>query len=65
MRRTIPNEPNVGDIKTTSFFAWSPIQIGQDWRWLERVTVEYRYVASGIIDWHGCWLKVKFIDKES
>jgi len=64
MRRTIPNEPRPGDIKTVNFFAWRPIRIGQDWRWLERVTVEYRFRDGGVIDFRGYWFPVKFIDKD-
>lgn len=41
MKWTSKPEPKVGDEKTVRFFAWLPIWIGNETRWLEMVTVHY------------------------
>lgn len=43
------------------FFAYLPINIGYEWRWLEWVNVEYEYshYTSG-----DEWRALRFIDKE-
>jgi hypothetical protein len=65
------NEPKNGDIKTKTFFAWFPISI-IDWdskpiveeiRWLETVTVEYKFREVSYSDYHYAkWEKVRFIE---
>ena len=46
--------PNVTGERVRTFFAWWPVGVGSDgtgyeWRWLERVTIEERYVS--MIGW--------------
>ena len=46
--------PNATGERVRTFFAWWPVSVGSDgtgyeWRWLERVTIEERYVS--MIGW--------------
>jgi hypothetical protein len=38
-----PTYPPDGALKTESWFAWYPVNIGRETRWLEFVTVEFKY----------------------
>lgn len=45
MRRQLWYPAKEGDKRIVTFFAWWPITIGTDWRWLEVVTVEYLAIS--------------------
>lgn len=61
MRWTIPNN---NDTKIKRKFALFPIKINNEVRWLERVTVKYRYGYSTEIGLFG-WFPIEFIDKDN
>ena len=43
-------------------FAWFPIRVGNDVRWLETVYIHYSsYISSS---WGVLWTKVRFVTKE-
>ena len=59
--------PNAGDIKIKRKFAFFPIRIGYEVRWLEFVNIKYRYYASfynaklgGYM--YDVWIKERFIE---
>lgn len=43
MRRQTWYPAKLGDKRTHTSFAWLPIKLKNDWRWLEKVTVEWEY----------------------
>lgn len=50
-------------IVTRTWFAWLPVYVDQEYRWLETVTVEgYWYIGSVTGEWN--FLKKRFIDTE-
>jgi len=49
--------PKDGDERIITKFAWLPINIVENYRWLERVTVKQNYN-----EYHG-WMNMKFIDE--
>lgn len=53
------SDPNIGDIEVRSWFAIIPVQINDEIRWLEKVTVESQYSYS---DSAYFWKMKKFID---
>lgn len=59
---------NKGDERKVTFFAWWPIQLGNEWRWLETVTVLYRCAIKdrnwfmGGPDFGPVWEKIEFLD---
>ena len=55
-------EPKRGDIKIRKKFAFIPIKIGYEVRWLEFVTIKYQYFTNSnlILGW---W-PIEFIDKQ-
>ena len=57
-------KPNNNDIKIKRKFAWLPIEIGNEVRWLEWVTVRYRYGYNESISLFS-WIPVEFIDKDN
>jgi hypothetical protein len=54
--------PQPGDFRVKTFFAWIPVMVETEARWLEQVIVRQRYVSgfSG-----SCWVTVEFIDRKS
>lgn len=70
MRWKIVPEPKVGDRRIVSYFAWLPVGIGGEVRWLERVTIEQIYRREVRIDDQGygyvfeCggWVNLDFMD---
>lgn len=50
-------KPKIGDTRTRSFFAWFPIQLEREIRWLEQVTIKEFY---GLFGW-GYWY---FVDED-
>lgn len=68
MRRTLtppPPKPIEGQTRVRSWFAWKPVTIGLEQRWLEKVTVLERChcysTFGGKVE--SEWNKVKFIDE--
>lgn len=54
-------------IRIRQFFAWWPIEIDGDWRWLETVRVEYEghtvFICSQFSMYHReWWVPVRFLD---
>lgn len=41
--------PTLGEIETATWFAWLPVTIGLETRWLELVRVRSKYFREG--DW--------------
>ncbi len=56
--------PNVGDKRTVSFFAFLPIRIGDQSRWLENVVIDQKYgCGKEPVCVHYDWQNLKFVDK--
>lgn len=49
-----------GKLETVTGFAWLPITIDDETRWLERVTVEYQWFA-GYLTALPCWTRKRFL----
>ena len=47
--------PQFGTHRITRKFLWSPLTIGDETRWLERVTYIERYAVQG-------WVRTKWVD---
>lgn len=67
MRWKHVSNPSQGDVKIKSWFAFLPVKIGDDYRWLERVTVEYHFRPphfsfDRIPDNNCYWFKDRFVD---
>lgn len=60
-----PPKPREGQTRVRSWFAWRPVTIGYEQRWLEKVTVleVCRYHSLPHIGKVPEWDKVKFIDE--
>ncbi len=60
-------EPELGDIRHKTWFAWWPVTIEKECRWLEWVTVEMaycrtldlRFIGGGTVE---DWKRLRFID---
>ena len=51
-----------GDVKYETYFAWMPITIGYERRWLEEVTIKYIYKEYPN-KWHfKGWNPIEFVD---
>lgn len=59
MRWTSPRE---GDVRVKKWFAFLPAKAGEEYRWLETVTVEQKYYI-------GCgsnyWRNLRFIEEST
>ena len=66
MRFTRKPEPAEGDLRTVTEFAVLPLTIGQETRWLERVTCIERwgYTSYGQ-DGSWGWEPIAFVDAEA
>ena len=53
--------PALGSTKTKAKFLLFPTTILGETRWLERVIIEYQYLAYGLND--ARWIKTKFVNK--
>lgn len=58
-----------GETRTQTWFAIWPVKIGNEIRWLERVTVEWKYIYVNAF-LPPCmpylkWQKMRFIDEQS
>jgi hypothetical protein len=61
MRWYAKPEPDGGEVRVRRCFAWLPVTIDGETRWLERYTVVDRYhSAMGVGP--GFWVRVKFIN---
>lgn len=63
--RFIKIYPKHGDYRIKKFFAWLPVTIGLETRWLEKVTIRQQYFslhANRTIDHFSGWMKCNFID---
>lgn len=60
-----PPKPIKGQTRVRSWFAWKPVTIGLEQRWLEKVTVleMCRYCTRPHVGEVAEWDKVKFIDE--
>ncbi len=59
MRKQMPKH---GAIRTVRRFAFIPIEIAHDRRWLEWVTIEEKYFEWQAIDgYDGKWVNVGFV----
>lgn len=70
MRRKLqpdPPKPKPGDIRRCTWFAWTPVTVGLEWRWLERVTVEEvcKYRRKPHVGEIPYWVATKFVDDDS
>ena len=52
-------EPIVGDQRVTSYFAFFPVTINYETRWLERVKIRQEFRQGRTRDF---WVYIKFID---
>lgn len=52
--------PCIGDKRTITYFAWFPIELAREVRWLERVSVcqEYAQTSRG-----EAWISRRFADR--
>lgn len=58
--------PKDGDIQIRKFFAWFPIRIQNETRWLEQVKIEQHYFDGGplgLIYGGNQWCNDKFINE--
>ena len=58
-------EPNVGDVRERKYFAWLPININGDVRWLETVHVmEERMTLADLGEFpaqpYDAWVAIRF-----
>lgn len=62
MKGKLKGIPDYGDERTITYFAWIPVSIGDEWRWLEFVTVRQIY-RSTYPDYtlDGYWDSVEFV----
>lgn len=57
-------EPSHGDIRCKSYFAWLPVTIDLQTRWLEKVTVKQKYFATTYAPYIiGSWINICFEDE--
>jgi len=55
--------PKFGDKRTITKFAFLPIKIGNQTRWLQTVTLEQEYITGGAADIiYAEWENRKFVD---
>lgn len=59
MRWTNPKE---GDIRIKKQFAFFPVRVKEEWRWLENVTIEQKY-CWGL--YGHSWFNTEFIDNDT
>jgi len=52
------NKPNANDIKIKKKFAILPIQVDNEVRWLEMVTVKYRFLDNELTRYNEHWYRI-------
>jgi len=58
--------PHRGDKRTVTKFAFLPIRIGRETRWLTTVTLDQEYVCEGAADYiFTDWVNQRFVDRIS
>ena len=63
MRWIAESEPKEGDIRVVKKFAFLPIRIGRDVRWLESCKIEMIYKFCYYMDdYYWAWVYKRFID---
>lgn len=55
--------PNIGEVKYKVFFAWFPVTIGNETRWLERVSVKSVYYKIRVVGFVCVYNDYKWIIK--
>lgn len=60
MRWVDPPPPRIGDEKIVSWFAFRPVLLNREWRWLEWVSVKMRF-GMGFLG--NDWRHVEFVDQ--
>lgn len=63
MKRNLKPRPKINSIRILEKFAWLPIEIGNEIRWLEKVRIEQIYLRKVDRVFIGCWSNVKFLPK--
>ena len=55
---------SIGEKRVKTWFAWLPVKINNDCRWLERVSVEFelKMALATRYDRYPYWDKVRFVD---
>lgn len=61
MRFQLEPYPEPGDTRIRSFFAFLPISIGMEGRWLEKVTILERFQQTST-PYELEWTPVRFVD---
>jgi len=62
MKFKLKQQPVVGDTRTISKFAFLPIRIENEIRWLERVKIKQQYVLGSIkFSAYDYWRNIEFI----
>jgi hypothetical protein len=56
-----PFRPKFGETFTKTFFAICPRCINREYRWLEKVTIEYKYIENSRFI-GGYWQAIRYID---
>jgi hypothetical protein len=64
MRFKKEKSPKVGDKRITSYFAFLPITVDNEIRWLENVTIEEEFTKDDELPhpMFHMWEKIRFID---
>ena len=53
-------EPTPGEERIITWFAWLPVRIGREMRWLESVTVSQVYAVDTESSFDHQWLNLEF-----
>lgn len=59
MRFKLKPKPTLFDRRIIKKFAWFPIEIDREVRWLEKVVIEQKYYGTA-----NGWISYRFIDEE-
>ena len=63
MRWILTRPPIIGDANIAKRFAWMPMRMGLEVRWLETVFILQEYKER---TWHvsgGIWVNIRFVDR--
>ena len=52
-----------GDERIKTRFAFIPVVVGLEWRWLTKVTTKQKYMWVGYKEPFLCWEDIEFIDE--
>lgn len=59
-KKKIPFNPVTEKDRNRTFFAWLPVRIREEVRWMERVTIHERLI--GVMTEDPEWIKIGFVD---